>query len=707
MALDFSSPSSRVVYSNIGNLNAGAKSILLDFFMPSNALQANNDFFSATRNAGNDTFQNFLLQLSDEGGTVNSIRSAHFGSATGQAYTASNVLTAGEWSRIVWTCSDCATPSPSNTKIYVNAVSQPVFGGSSGSGLGATNGDICIGNRAHLDRGVKGQIARFAVLDRVASESEVQEFEAGLKPIEIFSETELLLAPKTYFLESWASETNGNLNAAALSNVTHISDPTYGVASVRGNSVVFTQNGSVSNSSVGLEGSLVGSVENPIVSQKSIVSNQVSSSPIRVVGDFDGGTVNEHLSEISFQANQTDVTLIPRKFTYRDSSADWLTVQALVKNVGGAGTVRFKVSETDFDLSQRFTSETKLWWRPTSGTKDDWSLFDHNVLVNGTVTSYNSSSFDVPDILVGDQPGYYYEDIAADVSKWLQSPHVASPLGADADGSISILSSVEDENGRLSGALKQYALRVSDVQGPSHPGLNKKIKILVFANVHPGEMVAKWSVKGFIDWLISSSSDATSARRNFEVYVVWVNSSGLFLGHPVGSVFVGPQAHKNLNRDWGDFDLEATRQVRDWVSQHVAENLQYVIDFHNLTWSNVDKIFRDPSSISIAFSNAVDAHYLDPIAQQNNTAPSGFTTHYFKNQYGVDGATLEPRRGSNNLAAYQNFGEAVGRGLTHMLSSGAFGHFGVSSTQLRSSRVSLLASADVRLGNGRISNFLW
>ncbi len=707
MALDFSSPSARVVYSNIGNLNTGTKSILLDFYMPSSTLQANNDLFSATRNAGSDTFQNFILQLSDEGGTVNSIRSAHFGSATGQAYTASNVLSAGHWNRIVWTCSNCAAPSPLNTKIYVNSISLPILGGSLGNNLGSTAGDICIGNRAHLDRGVNGQIARFAIVNRIADEDEIQKFEDGLKPTDIFAEADLLLAPSTDFQENWHSHLGGTSNMATLSSVVHVVDPTYGISMVASSMSALSQNSYIENDSGPLPGALNGVSKLPKYIQVSHAENQQSTLTVQVVGSFDGATVSEELSTISVSSNQTEVYLVPRKFAYRDTTRDWLTIQARVNNVDGSSVKKFKVSESDFDLNQNFTLDTKLWWRPVSGTKDDWTLFDNNLLENGVITSYNSTPFGVSDILVGDQPGYYYNDIVSDVSDWLLSPYVTNPHGADENGVISTLTNIQDENGRSSGSLNQYAIRISDTQPPIHPSLNAKIKLLIFANIHSGEMVAKWAVKGLVEWLIGNDINASDVRKNFEIYIVWVNSTGLYLGHPVGSEFTGLNADKNLNRDWGDFELEATRKVRDWASGIDPRDLRFVIDFHNLTWSSSDKIFRDPTPISISFCDSVDLHYSNSITQQNNTASSGFTTFYYKNQYNVEGATLEPRRGTNSIAVYEQFGQAVARGLNTMLANEAFGRFGEATNELHPPLNSMEATTQARLKTSVSSICFW
>ncbi|TQV80802.1 LamG-like jellyroll fold domain-containing protein [Denitrobaculum tricleocarpae] len=682
MALEFNGTSSRVVYSNVGNLNAGAKSILLDFFLPGSAFQINNDFFSATRNSGQDTFQNFLLQLSDEGGTNNSVRAAHFGAVTGQAYTASDVLTVGQWNRIVWTCSDCSAPSVLNTKIYVNGVSQAIFGGSTGSNLGATNGDVCIGNRAHLDRGINGQIARFALVDRVADESEVSQFELGLPPDAIFSNNDFLLKPTTTYLSNWNSVIGGNTNTASLSNVNQALDPTYGLASTSTRLTSLRQTISVTNSTPSGQSVLSGQSSLSVPAQLLTSTVVPPVADVGVSGEFDGATLDAGASSVQLSGLDATVTLVPRKFPYRNAGNDWLTVQALVSGVNSVNSIEFRLSETDFDFDQKFTPETKLWWRPVLGSKEEWTLFDNNVLANGTLSASNNSSFSTPDIYVADQPGYYYGDVVNDIGEWLSSPFVTPTSGAETDGSISTLTSIEDENGRISGPLKQHALRIADDSVLVHPKIGAKLRILAFANVHSGEMVAKWAVKGFVDWLIGSSNEAADVRRNFEVFVVWVNSTGLFLGHPVGSEFTGTFAHKNLNRDWGDFDLEASRNVRNWITSDLNNELDFIIDFHNLTWSTDDRIFRDPTSVAIEFSDAVDARYSGNITQQENTAPSGFTTYYYKINHGIEGATLEPRRGSNSLSNYQQFGSAVGAALQDMLESGAFGRFTRSSTQL-------------------------
>lgn len=675
MALEFNGSSSRVVYNNIGNLNSGAKSILLDFFLPGSDFQPNNDFFSATRNSGTDTFQNFLLQLSDEGGTNNSVRAAHFGSVTGQAYTSSDVLTVGQWNRIVWTCSDCATPSVLNTKIYVNGLSQAIFGGSTGAGLGVTNGDVCIGNRAHLDRGIKGRIARFAVIDRVANEIEIERFELGLKLEDIFAINDFLLKPDTEFLANWDSVINNNTNSAFRSGTIQVQDPTYGLASLTTPLSVTQQSALAEKSATPIQGALVGQTDLAALEQRSSVVVVPTAANIGIAGDFDGGTVDDIASSIELSSMGAVITLTPRKFPYRDARDNWLTMQARITGIESPDSIQFQLSDSDFDLGQKFTSETKLWWRPVSSTKDEWVLFENNVLENGVITASNNTNFNTAEIYVADQPGYYYGDIVSDVEAWLAHPYVTPPMGAGIDGSISTLTSVTDENGRSSGQLKQHAIRITDEVSPSHPELNRKLRVLVFANIHSGEMVGKWAVKGFVDWLIGNSNKASKTRENFEVFVVWVNSTGLFLGHPVGSEITGVFANKNVNRDWGDFDLEVTKRVRDWVTLNLENDISYIIDFHNLTWSIDDRIFREPTKVSLAFSDALDANYSGGVTQQLNSATSGFTTFYYRSNYGIEGATLEPRRGTNSLANYKAFGAAAGQALQDVLDNGAFGRF--------------------------------
>jgi hypothetical protein len=188
---------------------------------------------------------------------------------------------------------------------------------------------------------------------------------------------------------------------------------------------------------------------------------------------------------------------------------------------------------------------------------------------------------------------------------------------------------------------------------------------------------------------------------------VWVNSTGLVLGHPVSSVFVGEHAHKNLNRDWGDFNLEATQKARDWINAELSNSFVFVTDHHNLTWTADDRIFREPTAKSVGFCDAVDSNYSGTVVQQNNTAVSGFTTHYYKSGFGIDGATLEPRRGSNSLSAFQEFGAAVGAAFQDMLEAGLFGHFMESAPHLPSTVSNILSASENGARSKTVISSMW
>jgi hypothetical protein len=167
--------------------------------------------------------------------------------------------------------------------------------------------------------------------------------------------------------------------------------------------------------------------------------------------------------------------------------------------------------------------------------------------------------------------------------------------------------------------------------------------VLMIGRQHPPEVTGAIGMKVFLDTVFSNSELALRFRQRFKLGVIpLMNPDGLANGHWRHSA-----GDKDMNRDWGPFDLPETQAVMRWIEGHEASGreLKLVMDFHS-TWEDLfytPPVVEDPLDFSSAWLNASRARLPDfpfkHVPSTNLKQPNA--KNYFYRSRGIPAITYE------------------------------------------------------------------
>lgn len=259
------------------------------------------------------------------------------------------------------------------------------------------------------------------------------------------------------------------------------------------------------------------------------------------------------------------------------------------------------------------------YWPKTSPDGENWTRLDESA-VNGS--GRKSKEMSLSFTLDSGQTWIAGQEIldSSDYAGWLEA------LDAVDDVEVSLL------------APSQEGRPVYIAETPDKPEF-----ILMIGRQHPPEVTGAIGMKSFLDTVFSDSELALRFRERFKLGVVpLMNPDGLARGHWRHSV-----GDKDMNRDWGPFELPETQAVMRWVEdlEGRGHELKLVMDFHS-TWEDLfytPPIVEDPLDFSSAWLNASRERLPDfpfkHVPSTNLEQPN--SKNYFYRSRGIAAITYE------------------------------------------------------------------
>ena len=259
------------------------------------------------------------------------------------------------------------------------------------------------------------------------------------------------------------------------------------------------------------------------------------------------------------------------------------------------------------------------YWPKTSPDGEHWTRLDESAVSGG---GQRSKEMTFSFTLESEQTWVAGQEIldSGDYADWLEA------LDAVEDVDVSLL------------APSQEGRPVYIAETPERPEF-----ILMIGRQHPPEVTGAIGMKSFLDTVFSDSELALRFRERFKLGVVpLMNPDGLARGHWRHSV-----GDKDMNRDWGPFDLPETQAVMRWVEdlEERGHELKLVMDFHS-TWEDLfytPPIVEDPLDFSSAWLNASRERLPDfpfkHVPSTNLDQPN--SKNYFYRSRGIPAITYE------------------------------------------------------------------
>ncbi len=236
----------------------------------------------------------------------------------------------------------------------------------------------------------------------------------------------------------------------------------------------------------------------------------VAHAATEISSNFDNGN---GVAESTFE-NPTNTLHI---YTERDHSSesswtDWFYFQLTDVN-GKTLTVNI-----DFEhyASSSYWGDRNANIRPVwSYNNTTWTRISSGVTYSGGVLTFTMPEMAQSSVYVAWDYPYRYSDVVSDYATWSASDYA---LTAEILSTGGVASS--------QGGRNIYHLTIRE-----DGYYTNRLRLIISARAHPGEVQASHMMKGMVDWLISSDSNAVSCRRKAIIdFFPMANPDGVYHG---------------------------------------------------------------------------------------------------------------------------------------------------------------------------------
>jgi len=278
-----------------------------------------------------------------------------------------------------------------------------------------------------------------------------------------------------------------------------------------------------------------------------VFAPSVDSLALEVDTGFDSASIESY----TIVGNEMNFTLVEESFSNNPNNYTYWT-NFKVRNVFDK-EVTFRITNADeVPFLSTTTEEAQMGY---SYDGENWNRFTTHSYSGGVYTF--TETFDHNDVQIATFFPFSYakmQDYTGTVnsSQWATGTILGS-----------------SEEGRNIDLLK--------ITNPSIPDSNKKV-IYIIGRQHAHETASSHMLKGMIDFLISTDSDAERMRDNHVWYIVpMVNPDGVYLGKSRGT-----SEGRDPNRDWKNNETVEIKIVRDHIN--LIDNtyeIDFFIDWHS------------------------------------------------------------------------------------------------------------------------------
>lgn len=332
-----------------------------------------------------------------------------------------------------------------------------------------------------------------------------------------------------------------------------------------------------------------------------------------------------------------------------------------VTNANG-NTITFNINLDAFILSaaNMISSGWKPCWTTTPADPTSWTYFSTVTNPSGEIAQF-SNTFASDTIYVAFQPAVLPSYVATKLASLSGITEVASAVsfGGD-DYQLSALTATTNEVSTAIPSQKQYGFKVG----------TGVADVVCFSGIHAGEDIGDLSFFGFVDWLLSTDTDAVRLRDDFTFnFYPMVNPSGRYGGHYRWTYL----STYDPNRIWasGSFALdEVVNKMHTAVASDTGDDAPDVLlDFHGFGYAGDYLYLSASDSINLAFEAGFETVHGAVSAEYTPGGNDQARDYYASQGALISGSVETSAIRANHYSHAQTYGESIGAGLAAIASA--------------------------------------
>lgn len=301
------------------------------------------------------------------------------------------------------------------------------------------------------------------------------------------------------------------------------------------------------------------------------------------------------------------------------------------------------VVKVDYNAPSRWSSahgNVRPVWSYDGAT---WSRLSSIDSYSSGILTFTLPEMEEDDVYIAMDIPYTWAMVQADVADWAESPYCT--VTSLAYGGVT----------GTPGGRPIYHMRIEDTESP----YINKLHIVITCRAHPGEPQPSWSLKGMMDWILSSDSSAAALRGKVVLDVFpCVNPDGVYMGKLRSFANGTTDGNRGWNVNGPSSSLEPNEAFLVHSKIHeVAADVDFCIDLHSSEWTYV-ALCEDAAGTCPRFGTAKETAL-------KNAVDTYDTPNYFAADvlYRYDADT-------STTSAALRYGQGIQYGYPHILMEG-------------------------------------
>lgn len=353
------------------------------------------------------------------------------------------------------------------------------------------------------------------------------------------------------------------------------------------------------------------------------------------------------------------VTIKPRIQTV-DGTTAWQFFMARLINANGE-TPTFNVPVASHYLG---TSLSNFPQPMFSYDRSTWTYFGNSATVtSGNLVFSHTSAFTSSTVYVAYAEPFGMTELASYIASWGAESLISEPPSSSGNSFVAnqTISQTADD-GRTVPPQNIYSLKLSDSSVSPGDGGSKRHAV-ISAGTHAGEDCGNWSLKGAIDFLLSSDPIAVKLRSEFDWYIYpMMNPAGRYGGNFRGCWEPGEET-LDPNLHMYDDLLDVVVKHRTAILGDTSNQVDLYLEFHGWKtdlygyYAATTSPTTDLISAVEVYAGTMGNHGSLPSALNNRT--------YFYNEWGA-AYNITPEIGYDEVTSrsqMENFGVYFMKGV--------------------------------------------
>lgn len=448
-------------------------------------------------------------------------------------------------------------------------------------------------------------------------------------------------------------------------------------------------------------------------------------TPMALSGAYERSSFNPTGSSISGTGDSAIISIVPKVQESESGSfgTHWMEPSVDVSGVNGyRPTFRFLLYKTGADGLHAGTSAWYSTRRPMYSTDSGltWTYFDTAVTLDTTnqwVEFRNSTAFASNTVRISrsrqitvHQVGDWVAAFAAAHSEFVPTASAVAFTPTGAVSGYAAQTFIADEFTAQTDSLSAtipvtpfYAGVINDTALMPLDGSAKRTA-LVSCGMHAGEDYAHWSFRGFMDYVMGSSTEAQALRRRYRILVYpMVNAPGRAGGGWRGSWTNGTGGADDTNRHYDNADgLDIVIKSKAAITTDLGSGAKdWAIDFHGTYFNSWEVICPYASAVETRFHSLQQTNSGKTIVN-SISYNAGYMVSWLQDTMGVKFGTVmehgDPVTYSD--ATIEAYGAAMVPTLATMAGEGAFDTFAANTSAKSTVTCSLTTGIPLSMAAG-------